>query len=38
MHIAQEDFSNNSKYAIYVVLPEQTNTCLHTLLAPPPFA
>jgi len=35
MHIAQGDFSNNSKYAIYAVLPQQTNTCLHILLAPP---
>ena len=34
MHIAQENFSNNSKYAIYVVPPQQTNTCLHILLAP----
>jgi len=35
MHIPQENFSNNSKYAIYVVLAQQTNTCLHILLAFP---
>ena len=34
-HNAREDFSNDSKYAIYVILPQQTNTCLQILLALP---